>query len=353
MIEQLHACAKAVFGFFEGLKIERRYGCMKFENTSEQECEGAHAERRILFALSRNNEIDCERGWHVVDPRRLVFGFSSFGEDALTVKGLREELAKKPKWAEDLIGDIETALVWIDKIYDQVFTIRGRQKELAPEIVQRVALQWRDYLDKFDEILDNRDFNSAPAVVSIVPVDGSTFNPKNWFNKDYKVIPYCEYAGGVHLVGFSVPLHKPRQWWQKTVPKLAVGIKVLSAGIKIACAGLPLAVDPKLFEAMKNEVEFMKELADHMELEGGAESDISVEAVETVEAIEQKGRIRDFRQSSGDDEKRIVRMQLAELFEQIAPKNYKARQWGELRRIKMPDNTYRWLCAEHAAEYKK
>jgi len=353
MIEQLHACAKAVFGFFEGLKIERRYGCMKFEKTSEQECEGTHAERRILFALSRNNEIDCERGWHVVDPKRLVFGFSSFGEDALTVKELREELAKKPKWAENLIGDIKSALVWIDKIYDQVFTIRQQQTELAPEIVQRVALQWRDYLDKFDEILDNRDFNSAPAVVSIVPVDGSAFNPKNWFNNEYNVIPYCEYAGGVHPVSFSLPLKKPRQWWQKTAPKLAVGIKVLSAGIKIGCAGLPLAVDPKLFEAMKNEVEFMKELADHLELESGAESDISVDAAETVEKMERMGRIRDFRQSSGDDEKRIVRMQLAELFEQIAPKNYKARQWGELRRVKMPDNTYRWLCAKHAAQYRK
>ena len=353
MIEQLHACARAVFGFFEGLKIERKYGCMKFENKSEQECEGAHAERRILFALSRNKEIDCERGWHVVDPKRLVFGFSSFGEDALTVKELREELAKKPEWAEDLIVDIETSLVWIDKIYGQVFTIRERQDELAPELVQKVALQWRDYLDKFDEILDNRDFNSAPAVVSIVPVDGSAFNPKNWFDKDYKIIPYCEYEGGVHPVSFSIPLTKPRQWWQKTASKLAAGIKVLSAGIKIACAGLPLAVDPKLFDAMKNEVAFMKELAGHLELEGGAESDISAEASDTVEKIDQKVRIHYFRQLSGEDEKRIVRMQLAELFEQIAPKNYKARQWGELRRVRMPDNTYRWLCAKHAAEYRK
>ena len=47
-----------------------------------------------------------------------------------------------------------------------------------------------------------------------------------------------------------------------------------------------MAVDPELFEAMKNEVEFMKELAGHLELEGGAESDISLDASETVENIE-------------------------------------------------------------------
>ena len=28
-------------------------------------------------------------------------------------------------------------------------------------------------------------------------------------------------------------------------------------------------------------------------------------------------------------------------------------EWGPLRRVKMPDHTYRWLCKEHAEEYKK
>ncbi len=31
----------------------------------------------------------------------------------------------------------------------------------------------------------------------------------------------------------------------------------------------------------------------------------------------------------------------------------KTQQWGELRRMNMPENTYRWLCAKHAAKYKK
>ncbi len=78
MVEQLHGFARAVFNFFEGLEPERSYGCMKFEEAKEDECEGAHAEKRILFALSRDRTLDCERGWHEVDPKRLVYGFSSF-----------------------------------------------------------------------------------------------------------------------------------------------------------------------------------------------------------------------------------------------------------------------------------
>jgi hypothetical protein len=72
-----------------------------------------------------------------------------------------------------------------------------------------------------------------------------------------------------------------------------------------------------------------------------------------MEELKGKATLRDLRQFGDEDEKRIARMQLAELFSEIAPKNYKARQWGPLRRVRMPDNTYRWLCEEHAAEYKK
>jgi len=351
MVEQLHGVAKAVFNFFEGVKPERKYGCMKFEQAKEEECEGVHAERRILFALSRNKDIDCETGWHVVNPRELVFGFSSFGEDAVTVKELQKELAKKPAWAKGLVEDVKSSLVWIDETYNEVIGIRGEQKALPAEIAQRVEMKFRDYLGLLNEMLDNREFNSAPAVISIVPVDGSRFDPRNWFNKEYELVPYCEYDKGAHPVDFKVPFKKPRQWWEKTAPKLGMGVKVLSAGVQIACAGLPLAVNPKLLEAMKNEVEFMKKLAGHLELEGGAESDISPESGELAEGMEGKGKTRDLRQLSGEDEKRIVRMQLAKLLEEIAPKNYKARQWGPLKRIRMPDNTYRWLCQKHSKEH--
>jgi internalin A len=351
MIEQLHGVAKAVFNFFEGVKPERKYGCMKFEKTKEEECDGVHAERRILFALSRNKEIDCETGWHVVNPKQLVYGFSSFGEDAVTVKELQKELAKKPDWAKGLVEDVKSSLALIDKTYNEAIGIRGEQKALPAEITQRVEMKFRDYLELLNEMLDNRDFNAAPAVVSIVPEDGSKFDPRNWFNKEYELVPYCEYDKGVHPIDFKVPFKKPRPWWEKTAPKLAMGVKVLAAGIQIACAGLPLAVNPKLLEAMKNEVEFMKNLAKHLELEGGAESDISAESGELAEGMEGKGKIRDLRQLSGEDEKRIVRMQLAKLLEEIAPKNYEARQWGPLKRIRMPDNTYRWLCQKHFKEH--
>ncbi len=266
---------------------------------------------------------------------------------------LKEALGQKPKWAEGLAGDVMSSLVWIDKIYNKALEIRGGQKELPAKVRQEVELKLRDHIQLMNEMLDNRDFNSAPAVISIESIDGSKFNPKNWFEKEYVLRPFCEWEGGVHPVDFVVPFKKPKEWWVKTAPRLSLAVKVLSAGVQIACAGLPLLVKPEIFEAVEKHVEFMKELAGHLELEGGTESDISSDSGELVKEMKKGGKIRELRQFGGEDEKRIARMQLGELFSEIAPRNYKARKWGTLRRVRLSDNTFRWLCEEHEKEYKK
>lgn len=56
---------------------------------------------------------------------------------------------------------------------------------------------------------------------------------------------------------------------------------------------------------------------------------------------------------AGDDPYRMARFQLARLLEELAPDNYRARQWGPLRRVRMGDNTYRWMCDEHARKMGK
>ncbi len=240
---------------------------------------------------------------------------------------------KKPEWAEQEIG----------KVIEQILKLQEQGKEISAELKQRIDLGFRNHLINFNEILDNRDFNPAPAIVAIIPVSGTKWNPKNWFENEYQLTPYCEFENGVHPIeGVCPPFSMPKEWWQKTAPTLAVGFEILATGIKIACAGLPLAIEPELFKTMKNEVAFMKELASHL---GSGES---------IELLESPGQGQhDFRQNDKDDMNRIARMQLAKLFQEIAPKNYESRQWGELRRLPMSDNTYRWLCKAHAKSLGK
>ena len=109
MIEQLHGFAWAVFSFFEGLKPDRHYGCIKVQENEEERCDGKHAEEKILFHLSKERGILCEEGVHEIDPRRLVYGFTSFGR-YVTREDLRKELDKEPKWAEGMIRDVFSSI---------------------------------------------------------------------------------------------------------------------------------------------------------------------------------------------------------------------------------------------------
>ena len=359
MVEQLGAFAGAVFGFFEGLQPERHYGCVIGEEEQEEQCPGVHPEQRISFALAkRRATIDCERGYHEVDPLYLVSGISSFGESKALEerlrKMLRAEMDKRPEWAERFGRDVGSVLVRVDQIAAIAEEFKDAAQEIPAAVGQQIELAQHDMLGLLNEMLDNRDFNAAPSIVSIVPVDGSRFNPRDWFEKRYVVTPYCESADDVHpCEGVCEPFSMPRAWWEKAAPKLALGVRLLSAGVQIACAGLPMAVNAALYAQMKNEADFMKELAKHLALEGGAVSDISEEGAEYVRGRGAKPGVLDLRQTAGDDPNRIARMQLAELLEAIAPDNYKAKQWGPLRRVPVGDNTYRWMCDDHARRIGK
>ncbi len=343
MIEQLHGIAKAVFSFFNGLEPERYYGCTKIEDKKESFCDGQHSEERILYALSKEKVLDCAKGWHDVDPKALLYGFTSFGQ-LITKKELQttlqEERDKNPVWA----GRVSLVMLEeITKLTNQVNHLQEQGRMINAELKQKIDLGFRNHLKMLNELLDNREFHSAPAIVSIAPVDGTKWNPKNWFEIKYEIIPYCEYESNIHRVEkVCKPFTMPKQWWEDTAPYLVNGIKILSAGVKIACAGLPLGVDPKAFETMKNEVAFMKKLTSHLEKIRNKAPYLDIHNMENVTTVNYISH------HLFNDENLIARIQLARLFEAIAPDNYKSRQWGELRRVQMCDNTYRWVCKEHA-----
>ena len=100
---------------------------------------------------------------------------------------------------------------------------------------------------------------------------------------------------------------------------------------------MPLALGTEAVNNLREEVEFMKELAKHIELE--APKNDKFFGSDTII----KGDVgKDLRFPL--NEKAIMRASLQKLLEEIAPNNYAAKQWGSLRRVRMSDNSYRWLC---------
>jgi hypothetical protein len=285
----------------------------------------------------------CEFGEHRADPRAIVCGFPSFSDfvtaKVVSVAQLRHELDQSPAWAAPFLRGVGTLLDWVNANGGKMDQLLQAQSGLAAEFRQQAELKLHEYLALANQMLDDRDFTAAPALISINTKDRSKWNPAAYFKKTYVLTPYCEYQGGIHACKDGcVEFTKDQAWWEKTAPWVTRGTKLLAAGITLAFAGMPLALGSDVFDAVKDDVRFMGELAKHLELRPG-DKKAQAKAEEAAEAEAGKGP------REVDQESRLTRAVLAGLLEELAPANYRARQWGSLRRVRMSDNSYRRLCA--------
>lgn len=342
MIEQIHAYVKAVFSFFAGLAPVRSFGCIKIDGETETEtqCDGAHSENRIAFAMESKEKVACEYGRHHVDPMQLIWGISSFGDSVQQI--FRREMDKTPAWAKPVISNIDTLLNWANQHHELLQELQHGHKALGPEIKQEMELKLREYLGYFGQLLDDREETSAPGIISLNTVDRSVWDPKRYFQKKYVLTPFCECEQNIHpSKDGQVEFSRHRQWWANTAPWIARGTKVLSVGLQLAFAGMPLAMDPSVFEVIKKDVAFMKELAGHIEAKAPS-PDTEDETAKGVTNRFDDGSLVDVRRDH--KQARLMRAALARFLEEVAPNNYRARQWGSLHRVRMSDNSYRWLC---------
>ena len=365
MVEQLHGFANAVFDFFKGLKPERFYGCVREDDS---QCNGLHDEGTIAYTLTTPNiKIPCAIGHHLVEPIFLVTGLSSFPQSLSLEENLRkivrEELKIKPEWAESFGYDIKALVLRSESLDKKIDDILKTQKQLPAYIKQQGQKNVREMLNGIDGLLDERDFTPIPLIFIITPVDRSRWNPKRFFERKFSFTPCCEYEKGIHKVEFQINFQCPRKWWVKTAPILSAIVKLLIISVKIGSAGAPMLIPSPQFKKIEDEINFMKDMVDVIpDLEGGSEGDILVETGEFIQKLrvsEETGvpvpiseSVKTFLKAGGDID-RVARMELAALLQKLKPHNYEARQWGELERVKLPDNTYRWLCEKHREELRK
>ncbi|HEY4759978.1 MAG TPA: COR domain-containing protein, partial [Thermoguttaceae bacterium] len=354
LIEQIHAYVKAVFSFFSGLEAERSYGCIKVgkETNAEQLCAGLHTEKRIFSEILNENMLNCEFGMHKIDPKTLIWGISSFGENVqklVPIEDIERLFDKQPKWAAPLFQSLDTLILWTETNRQKLDQLLQGQADLLPEIKQEMELKLHEYLSYISQMLDDRDFISAPGIFSISIKDRNKWDPNSYFTKTYVLTPFCESYQNIHpCEDGRVEFTKYREWWEKTAPLIARGIKVLSVGLQLAFAGMPLAMGDEVFKGIKNDVEFMKELAKNIPLT--AVTDDNSSASRKIEMLE-GSLIKDLR--NDNPETRLTRAALTGFLEEVAPEKYNARQWGSLRRVRMRDNSYRWLCEKCAAKVRK
>lgn len=255
-------------------------------------------------------------------------------------------MEETPRWAKPFLHKVDQLLEWADQHQEMLQQLQDDQASLAPEVRQELEAKLREYLGHMSDMLDERHEKSAPSVFSIGTEDGSPWNPKTYFRQTYVLTPWCECEDGMHRHDAGrVPFPTNRDWWDKTAPWIARGTKLLATGLQLAFAGMPLALGDEVYDVVKNDVTFMKELTKQVELEAGPDSGAGKGLLGADDSCGGEV-IRDVR---GEDGKTLVmRAALVRFLEELAPDNYRAGRWGELKRTRLPDNSYRWLCVECA-----
>ncbi|MBF0566779.1 MAG: leucine-rich repeat domain-containing protein [Nitrospirae bacterium] len=365
MIEQLNGFSQAVFSFFEGLKPKRYYGCVKEDGS---QCSGFHSEEDIMFNLSKGvPEILCSQGLHGIAALKLITGITSFA-DSVSVKDelkqlFREQLDRQTPVlsmdiSKDISRDLSSVIARVETLSDEIFRITQDINRIPADVSQKVQLAFRDYLNLFDDMLEITGFTPIPSLISIIHVnDGSLLNINNLFQIEFSLTLYCEHEKGIHTTDYHLEFKIPRAWWRKTLPVAGKLFDMLRVGLKAAPYVVAL-VDPTLWEGMQTP-----------EIKGALftmDTLLKWSNIEKSKALENLGDMSEINVTANDftydmrskafgedTEFRQVRLQLADLLKELDPASYKVRKWGELERLKMKDNSYRWLCKKHADEYRK
>lgn len=353
MCEQVDGYIQAVFSFFKGLLAERSFGCIHFDPSTQTEtpCKGFYTEKRIYTAISKEREtLDCEFENHEIDPRLLVSGIVSFGGyvkarlEASVEAAVRREMDKKPAWAEPFLQNVQTLIGWVESNDQKLETLLAQQENLSVEFKQESESKLHEYLSLMDQMLDDREFTAAPGLILITTREGRWWNPKDAIQQNYTLTPYCECEGNIHPCDDGkVEFTRDRDWWKASAPWMVRAVKVLSAGTLLGLAGIPLAIGVEAAKEIEGEVKFMQELAKLLKLEASKSSPDK----EFKEHLSELGG-RDLRQHDADTA--MTRAALKRFLEETAPVQYEAKQWGSLRRTRMSDNSYRWLCQTCAAK---
>lgn len=262
----------------------------------------------------------------------------------VSVAQLRQELDKQPEWATPFLRGVGSLLDWVNVNGGKLDELLKGQAALSAEFKQEAESKLHDYLALMSQMLDDRDFTAAPGLIAVRTKDRSAWNPVGYVKQTYVLVPYCESEGKIHACEDGhVEFTKDKAWWRATAPWIARSTKLLAAGLQLAFAGMPLALGAEVAKAVEDEVKFMEELTKHIELEvpkGEKEAD--------AKAFEDAMSGKDLR--GVDQDAAATRAALARFLEETAPNNYRARQWGSLRRVRMPDNSHRWLCEECAKQ---
>jgi len=172
-------------------------------------------------------------------------------------------------------------------LIQQSTTIIGRFDSLdasQKELLSKAETSYNNLIKVFTD-----EAKEGPRLFSLVPVERSGFNPKQWTSAKFKLILWCEHSrwplpilNGKHSDKGVYELELTREWFKKAAPVLKAVTSTLSLVLPIASSAVKLVMDENVYKAIENELNFGKDVIDGV-LSGAEKTEIFTNTGDSVD----------------------------------------------------------------------
>ena len=164
--------------------------------------------------------------------------------------------------------------VSLDELRAELAPIKDQLDDLKIDtrgILSRIDEKYAEFLKLFTD-----EAKEGPRLFSLVPVDRSGFNPREWMRAKFRLILWCEHSHlplpmlnqGIDKKKGVYEIELTHEWFKKAAPFLKVAAGTLSLILPVAASGIKLAVDETAYKAIEEQLDFGKSVIDAVIGEG-------------------------------------------------------------------------------------
>ena len=259
-----------VESFWEGLRCDVTVPCL-----NPNPCSGLFEVRKLIENKKQNRpEQPCSicNYWQSID--QLLLNAS-----AAQPAPVGELLASQQVLTQ--LNEMRRILI------QQSTTMIGRFDSLdagQKELLSKAETSYTNLIKVFTD-----EAKEGPRLFSLVPVERSGFNPKQWTSAKFKLILWCEHSrwplpvlNGKDSDKGIYELELTREWFKKAAPVLKAITSTLSLVLPIASSAVKLVMDETAYKAIENELDFGKDVIDGV-LSGAEKTEIFADAGDSVD----------------------------------------------------------------------
>jgi len=311
-----------VESFWEGLRCDVTVPCL-----NPNPCSGLFEVRKLIENKKRGRpEQPCPicNEWQDID--KLLLNASTAQPAPIGELLVSQQVLGQ-------LNDLRRILI------QQSTTMIGRFDSLdagQKELLSKAETSYTNLIKVFTD-----EAKEDPRLFSLVPVNRSSFNPKEWKSEKFKLILWCEHSrwplpvlNGKDSDKGVYEFEITREWFKKVAPVLKAITSTLSLVLPIASSAVKLVMDENAYKAIENELDFGKDVIDGV-LSGTEKTEIFVDAGDSVDLTRGTG----------------IRAENGALRELHALLKAKDPGFGGLVRVLNKRNEFLWVHEKFAGEY--